>query len=221
LAYVRNAIQDYSLSKLNQAISSCNICKLNSPKSLGSGNIHGSVMIIADYPSAFLWDKKQNIKILQNTEKENIEYHFLNTICQNLHVDINEFFFMNTVNCCCHTNGQLRPPGSQEIKNCSVFVKYAVDLMHPTMIILLGNIALNIFKRESMTKAHGQWINAYTIPAMPIYSPHYLHSLIGKMEETKRQQLIAEMWADFKHAFEYLKNQYPNAKIFLNAESEE
>jgi hypothetical protein len=72
-----------------------------------------------------------------------------------------------------------------------------------------------------MTKAHGQWVNAYTIPAMPVYSPFYIQSLIGKVTEERRQQLIQEMWNDIKYAFVYLKNQYPKAKIFLNAESEE
>ncbi len=220
LIYVRDAIRKYSEDMLNNAIMNCDICNFDTHKTLGSGNIRGTVLIIGDYP--YSPTDKQYIKPLKDATPEN---QFIHTIASTLNLDPNEFYYINAVNCYCvyDINGikQARPPGSKEIKNCSVYVKHVVELMHPALIILLGNIALNVFKKESMTKAHGQWINAYTIPAMPVYSPSYIQSLAGKVTEERRQQLVTEMWTDIKHAFMYLQTNYPNAKIFVNNESEE
>ena len=192
----------------------CDVCSLKCEKNKFSGNIHGSVLILGDYPHPEIAGQD----ILESEDENNIEGRLLRFIFDKLMINREEIFFAYSVACCpfmeINKEKQFRPPSAKEIKNCSIFIKYLVELMHPSLIILLGNVALNIFKKESILKCHGQWLDAFTIPAIPIYSPFYIHDLIGKITEEKRNQLKEEMIQDFITAFGYLRNKYPDAKLF-------
>ena len=146
---------------------------------------------------------------------------FLDKIFTKLDVNLEQIFYMNTV-CGCTTrtvqiNNKIknvyRPPTKTEIENCSTFVKYAIDIIHPPMIILMGNVALNVFVHEPISKIRGQWVNAYTIPAMATYSPTYLMDIKGQISETERIRMLKEFQGDIQNAITKYKRDWPNSKF--------
>lgn len=218
MAFVRKSIAQEAITNLNTAIGNCDDCSLNCPtKSITFGNPNASVMVVSDS----IIDKQIDINVktvhpYQNTE----EYETLVSVFKHFNVNMNEIFWMNAVNCKASKveNNKVNyyTPTTKQIEHCIEFVKYAIDIVHPAIILLIGNVALNIFKKSTMQKEHGQWITAFTIPAMPIYSPTYIKQLKGEIDEDSRKVLINEFVSDIGNAFSYIKNNYPNNNVVLD-----
>lgn len=209
MKFIRSIIKEKAISKVNDTIAVCDDCKLNAKiKTIGYGNLNASVMIVCDYPlEEQISVGEKIIPPLYGTKYVDI----LKDLFKQLGVNKDEIYWLNTMQCYPQSkDGEYRCPRVQEIEKCSVFMKYIVDVIHPSMIILLGAVALNCFKKASMNKIHGQWIDAYTIPAMPTYSPAYIEQLekLGYDSE-KIVSLKNAMCKDIESAFKYLQDKYP------------
>lgn len=214
MAFVRNIIKDSAIGKMNNYIASCNDCGMcNLTRTIAVGNPRSSVMIISDCATSEQLQLNQAIAPFEGTQ----EISYLKEVFNYLNVNLNEIFWMNCVNCCpskiVDKHEIYRCPTTKEIEKCSAFVKYAVDVVQPAMVILLGNIALNCFQKASITKVHGQWTTAYTIPAMPVYSPTHIKDLKGRIPEDQRNIMKNDMLLDLKAAFLYLQRTYPNNNV--------
>lgn len=214
MAFVRNIIKDSAIGKMNSYIASCNDCGMcNNTRTLAAGNPHSSVMIISDCATSDQMQLNRPAYPLEGTQ----ELSCLTEALTYLNVNLKEIFWMNCVNCCpsrkVDTHEIYRCPNTKEINHCSAFMKYAVDIVQPAMIILLGNIALNCFQKASITKVHGQWTTAYTIPAMPVYSPTHIKDLKGLVSEDQRNTMKRDMMLDLKSAFMFLQRDYPNNNV--------
>lgn len=212
MKFARSIIKERAIQKVNDTILVCNDCKINAPlKTLGYGNLDASVMIIGDYPLKEQFSA--NKKVLYPFEGTGYLNDF-NALFQRLSINKDELYWLNTIQCYPVSNNKYRCPYTHEIDRCSVFMKYMVDVIHPSMIILLGAVALNCFKKASMNEIHGQWIDAFTIPAIPTYSPAYIAQLekLG-YDIDKIKSLKDAMYKDIEIAFEYLRDKYPNNNV--------
>lgn len=208
MKFARSIVKEMALKKINDTIKICDDCKIGAPtKTVGYGNPDASVMIICDYPI------EQQIELRKSyvVPFEGTKYfESFKILFEQLGINSNELYWMNSMQCYPKLNGIYRCPYSHEVEKCSVYMKYVVDVIHPSMIILLGSVALSCFKKIPMNEAHGTWIDAFTIPAMPTYSPAYISQLEkldydpGKIESLKNA-----MCKDISTAFEYLKTKYP------------
>lgn len=208
MRFIRSIIKERAMKKVNDTILVCDDCKMNTPlKTLGYGNLDASVMIIGDYPLKEQFSA--NKKILYPFEGTKYLKDF-NTLFKRLNINKDELYWLNTIHCYPVSNNKYRCPYTHEIDRCSIFMKYMVDVIHPSMIILLGAVALNCFKKASMNEIHGQWIDAFTIPAMPTYSPAYITQLEKlDYDVDKISSLKNAMYKDIETAFEYLREKYP------------
>jgi uracil-DNA glycosylase family 4 len=141
----------------------------------------------------------------------------LKLVFESLNVDTSKLFFMNTVNCWPHKKMgdkiMKRTPLKTEVQNCVPFVKYAIEVVQPRVIILLGSVASNLFYKEAITKARGNWIEVMGIQAMLTYHPGYFAEIEGKKDEDSIYQAKCEFYDDIKRAFQFVLEHFPEDNI--------
>ena len=106
----------------------------------------------------------------------------LNNILLNIGLDINkDIYVTNVIKCLTFEN---REPTFEEIANCENYLKQEIDIIKPVIIVTLGKIAGNWF-RKKFTLYEDLKINKYQISYnwLPLYHPRYL----GCNKEAKYQ----------------------------------
>lgn len=214
IEYLHRIARPMARKKLDELLfvcQDCPTCKIADFRSVTYGNDQASVLIINEgiYDSQ-LKDKKK-IYPLQGSP----EMNYLDKIIQAYHINREHLFWMNAVNCytCTEINGKKieRTPNSREAEYCRGYIDNAIEILHPILIILLGNIPLNLFVRgKSIMQARGQWIDIHGIMAMPVYSPHFLLQL--KDEKNGIPDLVEEYELEFcedlRKAFIYVQENF-------------
>jgi uracil-DNA glycosylase family 4 len=217
MSYVQNIVKGYSIEKLNSHIMGCKDCEeiCEYGKSITLGNPNASVLIIGDGisdPSCI-----EDGVCYPFSSKESQEV--LDIAFDALHVNREEIFYINAVNCWTHKllgdEKVNRTPNKKEVNNCSVFVDYAINTIQPLVIILFGSIALNLYRKEAIKKARGEWIDIKGIPAMPTYHPAYFSKLEGKQDEEIIANHKWEFFQDVRNAFLYIQENYPDTGVLL------
>jgi uracil-DNA glycosylase family 4 len=220
LAYVRDIVKEYSREKLDSYILESDDC--NGPKSITRGNVNADVMIIGEAVSVDQLDLGKDVVYpLEGTKGLGLLEKVLN------HFDVNpaEVFYMNAVNCFPHKeiDGEILPrtPNKSEVLGHKTFLDYAIDIVRPSVIILLGSVALNVYKKEAISKARGQWIDVRGIPAMPTYHPEYFIQIEDKKHPDIIEELKYDFVEDIRKAFLYLQEEYPDNNVLLSKLEEE
>ena len=213
LEYVRNIVKGFAREKLDRYILECKDCPIHtSTKTLTYGSVDASVLVVTDFVMGEQNTKKGNTYPLAGTEA----YQILQKTLEFYGFNINEFFFINSVNCCpvSVVSGQefTRIPKVEEKKNCQVFLDYTIQMLRPIFIIILGNIALNNFIHDTVLNVHGKIIQAKGIPAIATYSPDYL--LWCRRETPAAYEYEKEIFLkDFERIKEYL-SKYEQTNLF-------
>lgn len=175
LEYVRNIVKGFAREKLDRYITECKDCPIcKSTKTLTYGPIDASILVVSDFVMADQNTKEGTNYPFQGTEA----YDILRKTFDFYGLNMDAFFFMNAVNCCptsiVSDTEFTRIPKLDEKRNCQIFLDYAVKMLDPVFIIVLGNIALNCFVQDTILHLHGKVIQARGIPAIATYSPEYL-----------------------------------------------
>lgn len=190
----------------------CPACKLTDIKSTTFGEDQASVLIINE--GIYQSQLKSGNKVVYPLQGSP-EMDYMDKIIKAYHINRRQLFWINAVNCytCTEVNGKLieRTPNSHEADCCRGYIDDIIDILHPVLIILLGNIPLHLFmKGDSIMNMHGKWIDIHGIKAMPVYSPHFLLQM--KEDETKLAELVEEYETDFcedlRAAFVYVQNNF-------------
>jgi uracil-DNA glycosylase family 4 len=212
IEYVDSIVRPYARKKLDELLLSCKdcpTCKLANVRSVSYGDDQAAVMIINEgiYESQL---GQETIYPLQGTP----EGELLDTLIDTYHINRRQLFWMNAVNCytCIQAGGKSieRAPNSHEAEYCRAYLDRMIEIIHPVMIILLGNIPLNLFKRgDVIGKAHGKLMDVHGVAAMPTYSPHYL---VEMRKDEAFADLIEiyeeEFCEDIKNAFKYVQENF-------------
>ena len=212
--YVDSIVRPYAREKLDSLLMSCQdcpACKLAKVRSLSYGDNQAAVMIINEgiYESQLGADNI--VYPLQGTS----EMELLDALIDNYHINRRQLFWMNAVNCytCTQVNGKNieRAPNSHEADCCRGYIERAIEIIKPVMIILLGNIPLNLFVRgKTIAEMHGQIIDVHGTNAMAVYSPHNLVRM--REDEDQLEDLINEYESEFcedvKKAFKYIQDNF-------------
>lgn len=213
LEYVRNIVKGFAREKLDRYILECKDCPIHtSTKTLTYGSVDASVLVVTDFVMGEQNTKEGNTYPMAGTEA----YQILQKTLEFYGFNMNEFFFINSVNCCpvSVVSGQefTRIPKIEEKKNCQVFLDYAIQMLRPIFIIILGNIALNNFIHDTVLNVHGKIIQAKGIPAIATYSPDYL--LWCRRETPAAYEYEKEIFLkDFERIKEYL-SRYEQTNLF-------
>lgn len=214
--YVHDIVKEYSIDKLNSHITSCDDCEIcKNIKTVTYGNSNASILIIGDTVLEEQIGKNPYVYPFENSESGNI----LNTVFDMLNVDKEKLFYINAVSC--WPNKKIdnklikRTPNKKEVSNCFSFVEFAIKVVEPRVILLLGSIASNLFFKESISKIRGQWITANGYQAMPTYHPGYFIELEGKKDEDFINMAKCEFLEDIRKCVQYVTENYPEDIILI------
>ena len=213
LEYVRNIVKGFAREKLDRYILECKDCPIHtSTKTLTYGSVDASVLVVTDFVSGKQNTKEGSTYPLAGTEA----YQILEKTLEFYGFNKDEFFFMNSVNCCpvSTISGKelTRIPNLKEERNCKVFLDYAIQMLQPVFIIILGNIALNHFIHDNVFNLHGKVIEIKGVPAIATYSPDYL--LLCREEMPASYEYEKEIFLkDFENIKQYLL-QYEHTNLF-------
>lgn len=218
IAYVHDIVRGYAREKLDSHIAGCQDCDIcGKVKTVTRGNPNATVLVIGESPSE---DQLGDSPVLQPFENSPVG-DILNIVFDRMGVNQGEFFYINAVSCWPHkvTGDEVvsRTPHKKEVEACSVFVNYAIQLVQPLVIILLGNIALNLFKKESITAARGQWMEVKGIPTMPTYHPGYFLKVEGKKDPEVIEMQKLEFYNDLRKAMMFIYETYPDNNLIKEA----
>lgn len=217
--YVDYAVEGLAMEALNSGIKSCNACEEchEGPRSIISGNPHGAILVVGEYilESQFR-ENVPEVKPFDRTAEGNL---LLETF-EELGVNQKQLIFMNVVNCFTHAKvgNEIckRAPKTSEISNCQCFVDYAINSFKPLSILVLGNIALNVFKKGVIAKDRGTWFNIRErIPSLATYSPT---TVLQIKDEELKEMYTSGFKADIKEFFDRIMEAFPDSDIVLNKE---
>jgi len=216
MGYVRNAIKDIGMAQLNRAIEYGTLPNLRcNTKTLITGDSDAALMVVMDYPTEVQAGIDKPISMFEGAE--NIQV-FLKSCFAAHDIDFNKILWMNTVPYCpTKVDGNrmvYRTPLKKEIDLCQTFVQYAVDLFHPPMLLLMGNVASNVYVRGTISRIRGTWQNVYCIPTMPTYSPNEMGEY-RKVAPERAATMLQDFKEDIAIAMTEYKRRYPNSSLFI------
>lgn len=216
LSYAHDIVRDYAREKLDSYIDGCKDCSIcEGHKSLTKGNANAGIMVIGESVAEDQIDNPNQIYPLEGTEGQVL----LEKVFDHFNVNPDEIFYINAVNCFPYKKIDdqtlSRTPSKKEVDNCKVFLEYAIDIVKPTVIILLGSVALNVFHKNAITKVRGQWIDIKGISAMPTFHPEYFIQIEGKKHPDIIEEHKIDFCEDIKNALLSIQERYPNNNILL------
>ncbi len=172
-----------SLDELAVLAGACRNCGLRAGCSgvvFGKGNPNARLMFIGEGPGAE--EDRQGLPFVGAAGQ------LLDRIIAAAGFKTEDVYIANIVKC--------RPPGNrvpsrEEADACRPWLTRQVELINPSIIVLLGSVALqNIIDQNArITRMRGQWIKKAGIEFMPTYHPAAL-----LRDETKKRPV----WEDIK-----------------------
>lgn len=194
LEYCRQIIAPFAIEKLNGIISKCDVCKTacHNNKRLFTGNPNANFMFVTDHA----------------TNNEQV-YEYLNNIIEQAGINKEDVFYTNSVNCInIRKFGDteiVRSPSSTEVNNCTLFIRHAIDVVKPRILILMGASSLNIFDKNScLVEEINSWKHIYGIPVITTFSAQDIFTFSQTMDEDMVQEKASVLLRDLIKANMYL-----------------
>lgn len=216
LQYVMNIVKPMAHEKLNSAIFTCEDCAIScdSVKTLTSGNCNASIMIIGESVSLEQQEGSTDGYAFPFEDSAGV---YLQQALENVGVNMDELFFINSVNCFPNRNGQKRSSTVAERTNCKTFLDYAIKIVEPLMIICLGAVAVNGINEEigkqKISDIRGNYFTYRGITVMPTFHPGYFNELEGKFPDEIIDTYRSQFMEDIYKAITDLNNSYEDLKI--------
>ncbi|MCX7863349.1 MAG: uracil-DNA glycosylase [Bacteroidales bacterium] len=174
----------FEIEDLKQQVLSCTKCALAHGRTnvvFGEGNLQAKLMCIGEGPG-----RDEDLQGRPFVGKSGQLLDKILAACGFSRTE--NVFIANIVKCRPPNN---RAPLPEEKAQCLPYLYKQIELINPTIIVLLGATALNGLIDESLkiTKVRGQWIEWQNRWVMPTYHPAAL---------LRNPSLKAETWEDFK-----------------------
>ena len=156
-----------SWEEIQQAVSECTLCPLNKTRThavFGEGDSSASVMFIGEGPGYY---EDQSGRPFVGRAGQ-----LLTKMIKAMQFEREEVFITNVVKC--------RPPGNrnpeeQEVRTCNPYLNRQIDLIQPSVIVLLGAVPLlHLLGEKGITKIHGSWFKYRGVPTLPTFHPSFL-----------------------------------------------
>lgn len=206
--YVDKIVRQMMVDRVNNWILKCADCKFHDGiKSLTMGPSDASVMIIGEGVLESQINGNEDTQVVY-PYKDTPEGDYLFQILKDrIKIDPSEIFFTNITNCFCHENirGNIisRPPSIEEVKCCKVFLDALIKAINPRVIISLGNVAMNVYRKGAIDKLHGQWYDINGVPSIATYGMEQLRSIYDMSEDSVCAQYEENLVADLKMAIDF------------------
>lgn len=193
IEYMRQQLAPHAINKLNSLIANCTKCKqISHEKRLYYGNPDANYLIITD-----------------NATFDNNIYDYLKDLLIQVEIDINDVFIVNAISCININKineNSIRLPTYSEISNCVDYVKHAIDIVKPRVIISMGATSLNLFRNCSFKEEISSWIQIKDIPAIITYSSQDIYYFSDKgYDQEELEDYITVIIGDLLKAKNYLE----------------
>lgn len=221
MTFVQNIVKPLAKENLDNYILECEDCGIcNTKKTITRGNPNASIMIIGESSTEDQQeDSSERIVPFNNESGESLA-----RVLEQLNVNEEQLFFINSVNCFPHRENNgikiKRAPTKSERLNCKVFLDYAIKIVEPLLIICLGGVAINDINEEigkqNIGKIRGQYFMYRGIKIMPTYHPGYFNQLEkdGKIDEDTINNYKWDFYYDLEKAFNDFNTEHSNINIF-------
>ena len=182
------------IDKLNSCIKDCNECGTNYRKNEFYGNPNANIMIINDTAC----------------DDEEVDEYF-NDLLNMSDIDTSDVFIVNAVSCYTtrkdRDNIVQRIPSKKECNNCKHFLKQAIKIVNPRIIISLGAIALNQFICPTSMIEYANTKQVFDgIPALVNFSIKDLFDLCAYKSEEEIQEISNSLLEQFNEAAKYVNS---------------
>jgi DNA polymerase len=187
-----------NLEQMESACASCQKCDLAKTRTntvFYRGNPQSKLMIVGEAPGA---DEDESGKPFMGKAGQLLDKMF-----QAVSLDTNhDCYITNVVKC--------RPPGNRnpepaELDECRPYLDQQIDLIKPTIIVAVGNFALQHFTgRTGITRLRGRWYDYQDSKVMPIYHPSYL--LRNQHTRLEPNSLYRQAYRDLLAIYDAHKN---------------
>lgn len=196
-----------NLTQLEQTCLSCQRCELGKSaqnKVVSRGNPATRLMVVGESPGA---EEDQCGKPFMGKAGKLLDKMFAA-----ISLDTNaDMYITNTIKCRPPDN---RNPTPLELDNCKPYLDQQIDLIKPTVIVAVGNFALNYFVgKMGITKLHGKWFDHDSgAKVMAIYHPAFLlRNEYKKLElDSPHRQTYKDLLAIFDG---YRNNSFKDANL--------
>lgn len=194
LEYCREIIAPFAIDKLNENILKCNHCKTCSDTKVAyKGNPNANILIIAD----------------NATDNEEV-YNYLNTLIETSGINLDDVFIANAVSCVCkrkvsNDEYKLRLPSKEEAGSCKLFLSNAIKIVNPTVILIMGATALNMFKDSILNEMKHGWVEIYGIPAKISDSVQDIFACLGLEDDDLIQERTDKVLEDLMAVNTYIQ----------------
>jgi len=159
---------------------SCGLCRDRQNTVLGEGNKQAEIMFIGEGPGAE--------EDLQGRPFVGPAGQLLTKMIEAIGLSRSDVYIANAVKCRPPHN---RVPTPQEIQACKNYLRAQVALIHPKIIVLLGNTAIQTVlpSENTISKIRGVWKESKGYYIIATYHPSYL---------LRSPDQKAKSWEDFK-----------------------
>src|SRR5215217_2044263 len=193
-----------AFTQLVNEAAGCTLCPAMCGRRAVLSELNGSpgarVMFIGEAPGRKGADRTR-VPFSGDQSGANLE-RFLNSI----NLTRKEIFITSAALCNPRSeSGANRKPTQKELTNCSGFLRRAIELVDPRVIVTLGSVALEALKRiqyhELSLKTAASQIHSWNERVLvPVYhpSPQVLASHRREAEQLRDYQLVGKVAADFR-----------------------
>ena len=157
----------------------CDLCRGRKNVVFGAGNIHADLMFIGEGPGHD--EDIQGIPFVGESGQ------LLTKMINGMRFQRSDVYISNIVKCRPSNN---RDPEDNEAAACRHYLKRQIELIAPTVIVVLGAVPLKYFlNKTGITKCRGGWDSYEGIKVMPTFHPAYL---------LRNPAAKKEVWEDLK-----------------------
>lgn len=169
IAYVQDIVRDMAVDTLQYVMSEYKEEGEKPYRTLFHGNPRADLLIINDRPYI-----EGSIYSLQDTS----EGELLHKVLDHFGYDKSNVAYIDAINFIPYRrvgNDLIeRLPSKQEMISCKAFTDYAIDIVRPKAILLLGPIASSMYHNQSFNEVAHQVIQTQGFLSVATYSPHRL-----------------------------------------------
>jgi uracil-DNA glycosylase family 4 len=157
-----------TLERIREDIGDCTRCRLCEQRNkivFGSGNAKAELVFVGEGPGRD--EDLQGLPFVGRAGK------LLTQMIEAMGLTRDKVYIANVVKC---RPPQNRPPEKDEVATCIPFLLRQLEVIHPKVIVCLGNIAAQnlLGTVKSISSFRGQWFDFRGIQLMATYHPAYL-----------------------------------------------
>jgi len=178
----KKILETGSISALDKLITTCRRCSLYKTKNCdvpGSGSLKAKIVFVGEAPG-----KDEDLKGVPFVGRAG---KLLDELFESIEMERGKVYITNLVK---HRPPKNRKPRKKEIEACFPYLRRQIELIKPSLVVLLGGFPLGVFFPEAkISESHGQCLERDEHKYLSLYHP---------AAAIYNQKLKSTLMSDFK-----------------------